>query len=70
MNVVNKIGFASKADALGLAKAIWKLQEEEETHVYCEVCFDDNSVYLIGRHEDIKAIVGGLPPLESDPREC
>ena len=70
MTVVHRVGFATRLDALGFAKAIWAYQSLNDSQVYCELCFDTNSVELIGLASDIEMMVGTLPPLEGEPCEC
>ena len=70
MMVVHRVGFATRKDAMDFAKAIWAFQSLNDVQVYCELCFDTNSVEMIGLASDIEMMVGKLPPLEVESREC
>ena len=62
MTVVHRVGFATRKDAMDFAKAIWAFQSLNEVQVYCELCFDTNSVELIGLASDIE--IEAIPPID------
>lgn len=70
MTLVHTVGFANNADALDFAKAIWKMQATFDLELYCSVCFETSAVEVVAAREVLESLVGALPPLDQEPREC